>query len=605
MSSTIELLKNPDYPEGSLLMDVRYVRKPECYEVIIWNSITQRPEVYYEECIIDIWFLKEEYRTNKYQLPQIEKDKCYPVYCKPSQVLKMIAEHIGGHYKEFYEHNKDMIHQKDYKNHMLECPWVFKADLLPDVYYRLNWIWKHGNSADISHVETAFLDIEVDVIDKSIDLKNIYDVTQPVNAVTLILPKQKICAVFILGPRPKHKIHSKFHDLLEKQQKDFDWLCSHQDEFKRMIIEEDPENKQYIGDFDIRLHIFDFNREIDLIKTIFDYINKYRPWFCASWNAAFDDNYLTNRISYLGYSPKDIMIPAEFKTDKIYYQEDTNPNATPKSAKDWFYLSSYTQLICQMKNYALLRKSQQEKGSYSLSAIGKDEAGIDKIGDKKSGTFRQFAYTDFITFILYNIRDVVVQYAVELNTGDMGGLYARSYGFATQYSKCFQETHIVRNCREFFFEKLETPYLQACRLKIDPNIDSHFKGAFVAPPEKNKKTGLYINGKAHNNIIFGAVDADAASYYPSSKMGMNQDPMSLLYKCIVDNNQYINREIPNKSLNQEYWWWDSATPPQRHAEDMAGPILNSFKNGNIMSVLYNWTNMPSVSEIFEYIDNNI
>ena len=602
----IELLSNPDYPEGSLLVDVRYYKRsqdnPECFEVILWNSLTKRLEVYYEEPIIDIWFLSEDKRTNKYQIAQAPMDDCYKVLCKPSQVLKAIADNVGGEYQDWYEKNKDVIFQDAVKNYMLKCPWVFKADFLPDVYYRLNWAWKHGNKADIGHVEVAFLDIECDVIDKTIDMKDHTDVTQPVNAVTLILPAQKIVAVFALGPRPKYKLHSKYHDLLAKQEKDWEWLCNHQDEFKRMIIEDDEDNKMYIGDFDIRLHLFPFDREIDMIKTVFDYINKYRPWFCLSWNAEFDDNYLTNRIAYLGYDPIDIMVPAEFITKKIYYKENRDPNVTPESSKDWFYCSTWTQYMCQMKNYALTRKSQSKKRSMKLTDVGGDEAGIHKINVAEEGTFREAAYLNLILFLLYNVRDVVVQYAIDVNTMDTAAFYARSYNFCTQYSKCYQETHIVRNCREYFYEKY-TKFVQACALEVDKNADSHYKGAYVANPLLNKPTGMYLNGRNTNNFIIAASDADAKSYYPSSKMGTNQDPMTLLYKMVIDNTIFRNHEIPNKSLNQEYFWYDSEG--KAHDEDMCAPIINSYKNGNIMSMCYSWMDVPSISELFEYVDANL
>ena len=601
----VELLSNPDYPEGSLLVDCRYFKRtkenPECFEVIIWNSLTKRLEVYYEEPIIDIWFLKEDKRTNKYQISQALIEDCYKVLCKPSQVCKMIAENIGGEYAEYYEMYKDEIYMDEHKKFMLKCPWVFKADFLPDVYYRLQWNWKHGDEGDISKVEVAFLDIEVDVLDKTIDLKNRYDVTQPVNAVTLILPTQKITAIFVLGPRPKYKLHSKFHKLLEQQEKDFKWLCENQNEFIRMVKEDDPDNKKYIGDHDIRLHIFPFEREIDMIKTIFDYINKYRPWFTLSWNAEFDDNYLVNRMSYLGYDPADIMIPPEFITRKKYYQENRDPNVQPENSKDWFFCSTYTQFMCQMKNYALTRKSQQKKRSMKLTDIGRDEAGITKLNVESESSFREAAYINLIKFLLYNVRDVVVQVAIDASTMDAASFYARSYNFCTQYSKCFQETHIVRNSREYYFEL--DGFVQACALEVDKNADSHYKGAYVADPMLNKPTGLYLNGKNTNNFIIGPADADAKAYYPSSKMGTNQDPMTLKSKCVIPNEQFIDRTIPNKSMNQEYWWYDS--DGDAHAEDMACPIFNTYKNGNVNSLCHAWMNAPSLSELFEYIDANL
>lgn len=592
---------NTKYPEGALLFDVRYYRKPECFEIVYFNPVTNRLEVEYEDPIIDIWFLKKEYRTNKYQLPHVEQEKCYPVYCKPSQVPKIIAQNIGGEWEKKYEEGKDRYSAFEMKKIMCECPWVFKADFLPDVYFRLRWLHEHGDEPDVSSVTFGLLDIECDVLDKTIDAKDIHDVTQPVNAATLILPHVKICALLTLGPRPKEKLEKKFWDLLDRQREQHGWFINHQEEFKRMIVEDDPDNKKYLEGYDIRIHNFDFEREIDLIKTIFDYINKYRPMFVMSWNAKFDDNYLMNRIEYLGYDCLDFIVPKEFKVRQVYYKEDTTDSFSLKNSKDWMFSSTYSVYICQMRLFAMIRKSMQERRSYSLSAVGKDVAGIDKLTQTKSGSFREFAYTDYLKFLLYNVRDVVVQLAIELQTNDCQSLVARSYTFATQYSKCFQETHIVRNTREYYFE--QEGFVQACRLIIEPGIDTSFKGAFVAPPEKNLPTGLVLNGKPLNVVIFGALDADAASYYPSSKMGCNLDPMSLDYKCKIRNEVFLEGKCVNKSLNQSYSYTDSRG--RHHDEDLTGPILNAYKNKNEASMLQNWMNMPSISEYFDYIDARI
>jgi hypothetical protein len=526
-------------------------------------------------------------------------DKCYPVYCKISQIPKAIAENIGGEWKEYFDKNSAEMRPKELTDYMNKCPWVFKSDFVPDVYFRLRWLQKYGDHIDVSKVTYGFLDIETDVVDKTIDPKDITDVTQPINAVSIILPHVKICAVLVLGPRPKQKIHPKFHVLLDKQKVEFDWMVNHQEEFKRMIVEEDEDNKKYLEGFDIRLHIFDFCDEIKLIKTVFDYINKYRPMFVLSWNAKFDDNYLMNRISYLGYDPKDFIIPEGFKTEQLYYHEDNSQTFALKNSKDWFYSSTYSVYICQMRLFAMTRKSQAERRSYSLSSVGKDMAKIDKLTQTKSGSFREFAYTDFLKFILYNVRDVVVQYAIELACCDCQSLVGRSYMFATQYAKCFQETHIVRDIREYFFEN--EGYVQSNRLIVDPNIDTAFKGAFVAPTIHNAPTGQILNGKKINNIMYGVLDADAASYYPSTKMAMNMDPMSLLYKCLVDNTVFRNGQCTNHSFNQVYYWNDSKN--KQHPEDMTGPIINSYKNGNIFSLVYNWFNLKSVSDYFETLDS--
>ena len=598
----MSLFKRLDYPEGSLLVDVRYhpfrPYKAECFEVVYLDPITNRLEVKYEDPLIDIWFLKKEYRDNQYQISQAEMDKCYPVLCKPSQISKMIADNIGDEWQEIYENMKDILTPYDLKRQMCKCPWVFKADFTPDVYFRLRWINQFGDQCDVSKVTYGFLDIEVDVLDRTLDPKDYSSAPQPINAVTVLLPHVKICAVFVLAPRPKEKLHPKFHSLLEKQIKEHEWMKTHQNEFISQIINDDEDNKEYLKEFDVRLHMFEYDDEIYMIKTIFDYINKYRPMFMFSWNAPFDDNYLMNRISELGYDPREIMIPDAFKTETLYFSEDKSSTKTIKSSKDWFFSSTYTNYVCQMRLFAAIRKSQQERRSYSLSAIGKAIAGIDKLSNTKSGTFREFAYTDFLKFVLYNVRDVVVQYAIESKCLDSQSLVGRSYMFATQYSKCFQETHIVRNIREYFFE--HEGYVQACRLIVPSGLDTAYEGAFVADPERNNPTGFVLNGKHMANMMFGVLDADAAAYYPSTKMGMNMDPMSLLYKCKIDNQVFMDQSCVNQSFNQEYYWYDSKN--KAHPKDLSGPIINSFKNGNNASLLYNWFNLPSVTDYIEYLD---
>lgn len=599
--SFIQKPKDVSYTEGTMLVDVRYYKNPECFEVVYLDPVTKKVEVNYEEAYITIWFLKEEYRTNKYQIPQAEKDKMYPVQCKPSQIAAMIAKHIGGEWQKIYDESKEYMKAHELKSKMCECPWVFGADFLPDVYYRLKWIQKYGDKgSDITAVTFGMLDIETDVLDRMIDLRKIDEAPQPVNAVTVILPNDKICAVLVLGPRPRSKLHERYWGLLENQEKEFAWLLTHQEEFKRRIIDEDPDNKKWLEGYDIRLHIFDFEDEINLIKTVFDYINKYRPMFTLSWNAKFDDNYLVARIKYLGYDPLDIVIPNEFHTKMLYYSADQTATAF-KTSKDWMFCSSYTTYVCQMRLFAAIRKSQQERRSYSLSSVGKDTAKIDKLTNTKSGSFRTFAYSDFLLFILYNIRDVVVQVAIELINNDCQALVGRSYMFCTQYSKCFQETHIVRNTREFYYEA--DGFVQACRLLIEPGIDPAYKGAFVAETLNNAPTGYILNGKNINNVMFGVLDADAKAYYPSTKIGLNEDPATLLFKSIIDNDNFRNGNCTNRSFNQEYYWYDSKNRP--HAEDMSAPIMNSYKNHNEASVMHNWLGAPSMTSYFEFLDNTL
>ena len=624
-SSIISYGKAPeelDFPTGSFLHDVRYCKRtstnPETYEVVYFDTMTDRLEVRYIDPIIDIWFLKDEYRTNTYesngktyhyQLPHVEMDKCFRVWCKPSQIPKMIAKYAGDiplpedlemdmTFGEFYEANKDQF----IKSTMCRNPYVFKADFTEDVYFRLRWLQKYSDECDVSKVTFGFMDIEVDVLDRLVDMQDIESYgKQPINAITVILPKQKICAVLMLSPRPDVKLAPKFHSLLQNQKVEYQWVYEHQEEFKRMIVEDDEDNKVYLKDYEIRLHFFDYYKEIHMIQTAYAYFNRYRPMFAFAWNAPFDFNYLPARIEYLGYDKAEVMLSPEFKTRVIRFQPDNSKQYSMKTSRDWFYVSSYTTWVCEMRLFAAIRKSQQERRSYTLSSIGKDIAKIDKLSDSKSDSFRNFAYTDYIKFILYNVRDVVVQDAIETNVNDSQTLFSRSYMFATSYSKCFQETHIVRNIREYIFE--DEHIVQACRLYVDPKVDKAFKGAFVAEPSLNAPTGLILNGIPFNNILYGVMDADASAYYPTMKMLLNLDTVSFIGKCKINNDVFRNKLCINRSFNQEYTWYDSKNKP--HEEDMAGPLLNTYRNHNECTLMWNWLGLPSITNYIKQIESMI
>ena len=647
-----------EFPEGSMLFDVRYREFPaEAFEVVYLNPETKRLDVKYLPPIVDIWFTRPDYRytldgfcvdqyfRNKmryqhkpddaYQMPQIEIDHAYRVFCKFSQIPKMIYEHAGDakmysedgshlvdtKYKEFYESHISDSKRGWFRKTMCQNPWSYKCDFQPDAYFRIRWLHEFGDHCDVSKVTAGFIDIEIDVLDYQPDLGNPMDVRQPITAVTSIYPHDKKVYLDVLEPREKlygrnEDEQKHFDELLEKQRGEYAWLKSHQEEFKDMIkgnrsssncpvhIDEDEDNLKYLDGFDVEIAFWETSPTISfsgaearLINNVYDHSNKHRPMFIFAWNAPFDFNYLPNRAQWIGYDPIDIIVPQEFKSKEYKFEKDRTDSFSMKTNRDWFYSSTYSQYLCQERLYAAIRKSQSEEPSYRLDAIGGTVANIHKLTDTKSGTFREFPYTDYIKFILYNIRDVVVQHAIETKVNDAQTFYSRSYAFATAYRKCFQETHIVRNSKDQLFE--EFGFVMSNKVIIDQTIDGAFQGAFVADPAKNKPTGLVASGKKYNSIIFGASDLDAAAMYPNTKMAYNKDKKSLLYKCKIDNNLFREHRCCNNSYNQEYTWKDSKN--NEHETDMAGPLMNSFKNHNYMSLASNWLNVPVITDIIKSV----
>ena len=643
------------FPEGAMMFNVTYRRHPEEFEVVYLDPATNRLEVAYIPAIVDIWFTKPEFRytmkdsciepyfkdkmryqhkdDDAYQIPQIELDKTYRVWCKVSQIPKMIYQHAGkakmysedgSHlidttYAEFYEENMGSAYTfGTFTKRMCQNPWSFKCDFQPDVYFRDRWVHEFGDACDTSKVTAAFLDIEIDVLDVNIDLKNPKDNRAHVSMVTSIFPKDKMVYVDILEPRPLNDfaqhLHEKVIPLRNKMVKEYEWIKSHQKEFIDMIlghestsncpvrIDEDMENLKYLQGYTVNLGLFEqregrpfIEAEARLIDNVFAHVNLHRPMFMFAWNAPFDINYLPNRLQYIGYDPGSSVVPENFKSKEIRYEPDKTNNFSMKNSRDWFYIASYTQYLCQERLYAGIRQSQSEEPSYQLTAIGKKVAKIEKLTDTKSGKFSEFLYTDFIKFVLYNVRDVVIQLAIETKVSDAKTLYARSYDFVTAFSKCFQETHIVRNSKANLYEVFG--YVMANKVVVDKTIDGAFQGAYVADPLKNSVT-MVMSGRGMNCIIYGSADLDATAMYPSQKMAYNLGKMTLIYKCRIDNNLFRNKVCRNLSYNQKYTWKDS--DKNEHETDLSGPLFNSFKNHNVCSLMHNWFNAPTVTELIAH-----
>ena len=83
-------------------------------------------------------------------------------------------------------------------------------------------------------------------------------------------------------------------------------------------------------------------------RDLFRVINLYKPNFCEIWNMRFDIQYLYYRIIALGYDPSSVMCHNDFKNKKCYFKLDRSTFLIEKQF-DYFYCSSSTQHICQMR----------------------------------------------------------------------------------------------------------------------------------------------------------------------------------------------------------------------------------------------------------------
>lgn len=257
-----------------------------------------------------------------------------------------------------------------------------------------------------------------------------------------------------------------------------------------------------------------------------------------------------------------------------------------------------------------MRKSEHKLKSVALNAISDRELKDRKVDYEEYGNIIIFPYKDYERFVIYNIKDTMLQYGIEQKNNDVLTYYMRSHDNLTPYNKIFRETHLLRNVREKFFE--EGGWVQGNNLNTidrddeeafnrddnnkDPNKkEESYDGAINADPTWNDNIGIEILGKKSNNLFTNCIDFDMSAFYPSNKIASNMDPITLLYKASLDNNDFISGEISNKSLNTNYVKRDKNGNEKN--VDFTGEALNTVLGGNLLTFGFNYLNLPSITDI--------
>lgn len=598
------------------LLNVKYVRPSktteECFEVIykddegVVRLSIEKPE-------IDIWFVKPEYRDFDYNKPQFEMSKMYTVRTKVSEVAKTIASEMGEEGLNFI---KACLNARDYKriNQVFKWPYVFKADFQPEYYFMDEWYKKYP--LNYPKLSKGFLDIETDIIDYKPNLDDVPNTAHaPVNLVTVILEDTNESWTFVLKPYKPSPL-----GLNEKEWKTrYEMYESQLKQHEKIFADTSVILKDIHDRFDgmygyIDYHIREYEKEIDLIADVFRLINNRKPNFMLTWNMRFDIQYLFYRIRTLGYYPESIMCHPDFENKRCSFVLDRSTYLIEKQY-DYFYCSSYTQYICQMRLYASVRKSQHKLKSVKLNAIGDIELKDKKVDYEEYGNLTDLFYGNWYLGIIYNIKDVLIQKGIEKKTNDVMTYYMRSHSNLTPYNKIFRETHLLRNVREQYFEK--QGWVQSNNLNTSNEDEAEkefydddeeeektsFKGAINALPTMNMKIGMKIKGILSNKIFKNTMDYDMGAFYPSCKISSNMDSDTLLCKAAFDNEEFLSGEYINRSLNQTYYEKDKECNTRKL--DFTGEAVNNFINGNILSFIYNYLGIPSITDIMKIIYQRI
>lgn len=601
--------------ENSMLLDIQYVKANRAnntpdYLYLIWKDMDSGEK--YMQAIkeppVEIYFEKPEFRDHRYNKNYANIETLDKKVVKAKDIIFAIAEDMGDAGKAKLS---NCFQTKNYQGlkEFLIYPYVFGADYDVRVWYRYKWMESFDNNRP-KILTKGFLDIEVDTMESTgfpdpafdpIDLITFIDITHN-KSYTFILVDRECKAKNIDGMTYDERVKElERRELYEERHRQEEYYIEHQDELMEKIHEKFDEsypNMEYSCYF--------YKDERKMLVHLFQLINKLKLDFVGVWNISFDIPYLMNRMEVLGLDPKEVMCHPDFPVKQCYFKKDTI-NFAVKNKSDFFHISSYTIFFDQMILYAAIRKGQSELRSNKLTYIAQREIGDAKLDYSEEGDLKTLGYKNWLMYLLYNIKDVLLQKGIEERTSDLDTYYVTSYQNITPYESEFKQTVKLRNVQYLFYLRNNlvpgenvNGFMYNFETKEDDDEDdedSKFEGALVGNPKLIDNFGVKMFGKRTNNVFAFNIDFDMSSFYPSTIFAMNIDPSTLIFKMILDSKQYNVRggKLPFNGITDIQMVDDNN---DSFAGDVAKEVMDNFQTRDYISTACKWMNMPSVNDVY-------
>lgn len=451
------------------------------------------------EPVIDFYVVKEEYRNEiKYPLFSIESHKLQKYTCKYRERDKNILMILGlwetasriksNNYKEYLEFLKDNLRKN---------PYLYSSDTNIEDFYKTDFEMQYG-TFEIFPVKSSYFDIEVDISEY---MSTVADPQTPINAISYFVEENKIMRCFLLNYPDNQALQDVKNNPIS-------------------FINEYLTN-DLIEDQDVKFEFLWFDRDIDLMRSFWNVVNKEKCDFLTAWNSPYDVKYQLNRAKLLKMDIPSLIcpeeIPDEFK--RVHYVED--PERFRNTEKyyhrmwDWVDIASETMIVDQMSLYSNLRKRNQ-LNSYALYNVAKLELGITKVDLSSYGlTIKNAHREDYKRFLQYSIMDTYLLYLLERKNRDLLNLVSLSEN--TRISKGINVSVVIKNTLDIYFRKKE----RIIGNTIDYDIWESVPGALVASPDNIKIKSASVFGESKTLIFDNCIDLDAASLYPSIMLTLN------------------------------------------------------------------------------------
>lgn len=478
-----------------------------------------------------MYIVKPQYRDYTHYPSYMPLDRCDQKIVKFKNIINEIVK-VGGKkladYKEWCNKNN-----KSAKKNLHHYPYVLATDYPYTNYFRCEWML-HYHDYDMQYsLSKVFADIEVDGIDApGFPTADIC----PINAVAVVDAETKTVHSFLLR-NPENPLIEQFENnlpnFIDKCHTTFD---------------------ESYGELNYEIHMYD--TEIDMITEVFRLFNTLARDFILFWNMAFDIPYFIDRIKALGHDPMKIMCDPEFIQDELYYRKDHRHHDF-KTKNDVFTCTSKSVYLDQMSQYIKIRKARSELKTVRLNAIAKAELNDEKLDYSDEANIKTLPYENYELFVLYNIKDTLLQYGIEMKTHDIDNVFQRSLINATQYESAFSQTILLKNRAYLSY------YKQGFIIGNNNNIDygnrgfdndadkdededeEGFAGALVGDPMLNEKVGVEILGRPSKFIFSRVIDYDFSSMYPNITITHNIGTVPMIGKIKLEGFGQYNTDPDN------------------------------------------------------------
>lgn len=553
---------------------------------------------------VEIWITKPEYRDYEHIRNFVSKDMCYPIYVHYKTRYFEVARELGVP-----------------ANEVKYSPYIFGFDHPIENFYWMHFLLEYGNTMT-KRLSSGYLDIENDII----QVKGFPEPGEaPINIVTYIDAERKQSYTLILKADnipnldKDHPEYEYYNGLKENFWTQFTEFENNLDSFVNECHELFDDN---FGVLDY--HMLIFENEIDLIIALFDIIKASDNDYVSIWNSPYDMTNLIERPKVLGYDPSSIIVDERFGKREVLFVEDDNPNVHKRK----HISNTYTMptFICQMVNYAGIRSGRGRLPSVKLNFVARRELKEEKYDySEEGGNIKTFAYRNFKKFVLYNIKDVLLQYGIGEKTKDIDNFYTTLYRNSVLPNQVFTSTSIISeslrkylytfkegyvigsNKSKIFGRDMKNDYSDIVKLifsdEYDENYDpddyfdendeddnDKFDGAFVMNPRHMSSTGFKLLGKLVQFIHNHVVDFDVTSEYPTAVIIMNASNETMVGKVYFENPEDINIEIyPEFNFIGD--------ERDKYKIDHGNFLLETYSEGDVLNVGEIFLNLPPMESI--------